>query len=76
MSVVHIGEHTLSKRLYEFSHTSASTFTAGEGCWLRSMALETVLCLTGEDEVFCMPGQTRGALPAKQAVQAEPWPAA
>lgn len=29
VSVVHIGEHTLSKRLYEFSHTSASTFTAG-----------------------------------------------
>ncbi|KAL4858728.1 Transcription factor IIIB subunit [Chlorella vulgaris] len=30
VAVVHIGEHTLSKRLYEFSSTSASTFTATE----------------------------------------------
>ncbi|KAL4428055.1 hypothetical protein ABPG75_002144 [Micractinium tetrahymenae] len=30
VSVVHIGEHTLSKRLYEFSSTSASMYTAEE----------------------------------------------
>ena len=29
VSVVHIGEHTLSKRLYEFSSTTASAYTAG-----------------------------------------------
>lgn len=30
VAVVHIGEHTLSKRLYEFSSTSASAYTADE----------------------------------------------
>ena len=30
MSVVHIGEHTLSKRLYEFASTTASRYTADE----------------------------------------------
>jgi hypothetical protein len=30
VGVVHIGEHTLSKRLYEFSSTSASAYTADE----------------------------------------------
>lgn len=39
VAVVHIGEHTLSKRLYEFSSTSASAYTAGARVRARACSL-------------------------------------
>jgi hypothetical protein len=45
VSVVHIGEHTLSKRLYEFSSTTASAYTAGARQQAVGRGLYLLMCL-------------------------------